>query len=294
MKTSSAKTKQKKKKASKAPYVFLLPFIVVYLATFLFPALYSLVLSFCKYKGYGTAKFVGFNNYKSLLNYSTMWKCLGNTLFYFIMSYIPTMLISFCLAVLVRSKTLKRFQRFYKPIIFMPQICAVVAASLIFQIIFGGDVGVINQLLGTKIPFLTDLKYMKWPVVALITWRGIGWYFIIFLAGLTTISEDVEEAALVDGATPFQKMIHVILPLMRPTFMLTSITYAIGSLKLYTEPNVLLSRTEAPLQVAPYINIVTTNVNGGNFGMASAAGWLLVILIIACTLLQLKFFGGED
>ena len=294
MKTSSAKTKQKKKKASKAPYVFLLPFIVVYLATFLFPALYSLVLSFYKYNGYGTAKFVGFNNYKSLLNYSTMWKCLGNTLFYFIMSYIPTMLISFCLAVLVRSKTLKRFQRFYKPIIFMPQICAVVAASLIFQIIFGGDVGVINQLLGTKIPFLTDLKYMKWPVVALITWRGIGWYFIIFLAGLTTISEDVEEAALVDGATPFQKMIHVILPLMRPTFMLTSITYAIGSLKLYTEPNVLLSRTEAPLQVAPYINIVTTNVNGGNFGMASAAGWLLVILIIACTLLQLKFFGGED
>ena len=294
MKTSSAKTKQKKKKASKAPYVFLLPFIVVYLATFLFPALYSLVLSFYKYKGYGTAKFVGFNNYKSLLNYSTMWKCLGNTLFYFIMSYIPTMLISFCLAVLVRSKTLKRFQRFYKPIIFMPQICAVVAASLIFQIIFGGDVGVINQLLGTKIPFLTDLKYMKWPVVALITWRGIGWYFIIFHAGLTTISEDVEEAALVDGATPFQKMIHVILPLMRPTFMLTSITYAIGSLKLYTEPNVLLSRTEAPLQVAPYINIVTTNVNGGNFGMASAAGWLLVILIIACTLLQLKFFGGED
>lgn len=294
MKTSSAKTKQKKKKASKAPYVFLLPFIVVYLATFLFPALYSLVLSFYKYKGYGTAKFVGFNNYKSLLNYSTMWKCLGNTLFYFIMSYIPTMLISFCLAVLVRSKTLKRFQRFYKPIIFMPQICAVVAASLIFQIIFGGDVGVINQLLGTKIPFLTDFKYMKWPVVALITWRGIGWYFIIFLAGLTTISEDVEEAALVDGATPFQKMIHVILPLMRPTFMLTSITYAIGSLKLYTEPNVLLSRTEAPLQVAPYINIVTTNVNGGNFGMASAAGWLLVILIIACTLLQLKFFGGED
>ena len=294
MNTSSAKTKQKKKKASKAPYVFLLPFIIVYLATFLFPALYSLVLSFYKYKGYGTAKFVGFNNYKSLLTYSTMWKCLGNTLFYFIMSYIPTMLISFCLAVLVRSKTLKRFQRFYKPIIFMPQICAVVAASLIFQIIFGGDVGVINQLLGTKIPFLTDLKYMKWPVVALITWRGIGWYFIIFLAGLTTISEDVEEAALVDGATPFQKMIHVILPLMRPTFMLTSITYAIGSLKLYTEPNVLLSRTEAPLQVAPYINIITTNVNGGNFGMASAAGWLLVILIIVCTLLQLKFFGGDD
>ena len=135
---------------------------------------------------------------------------------------------------------------------------------------------------------------MKWPVSALITWRGIGWYFVIFLAGLTNISEEVEEAAMVDGATPFQNLMKIIIPLMKPTFMLTSVTYAIGSLKLYTEPNVLLSRTEAPLQVAPYINIVTTNVNGGNFGMAAAAGWLLVLLILGCTLLQMKAFGGED
>ena len=288
------KISQQRKKRVLVPYLFLLPFIFLYIATFLYPALYSLILSFFKYKGYGEAKFIGLSNYTSLLTYRTMWVCLANTLFYFIASYIPTMLIAFLMAVLVRSKTLKRFQRFYKPIIFMPQICAVVAASLVFQIIFGGEVGVVNQVLETEIPFLTDLKYMKWPVVLLITWRGIGWYFIIFLAGLTTISEEVEEAALVDGATPFQKMIHIIIPLKKPTFMLTSITYAIGSLKLYTEPNILLSRTEAPLQVAPYINIVTSNVNGGNFGMASAAGWLLVLLILGCTLLQLKFFGGDD
>lgn len=285
---------KRKKKTQIAPYLFLMPFFLIYLSTFLFPALYSLVLSFYKYKGYGKAKFVGWSNYISLLNYSTMWRCLGNTMFYFIMSFIPTMLIAFLLAVVIRSKTLKRFQRIYKPIVFLPQICAVAASSLIFQIIFGGEVGVINQLFGTEIPFLTDTKYMKWPVVALITWRGIGWYFIIFLAGLTTVSEEVEEAALVDGASPFQKMIHIIIPLMKPTFMMTTITYAIGSLKLYTEPNVLLSRTEAPLQVAPFINIITTNVYGGNFGMASAAGWLLVVLILVFTLIQLKMFGGED
>lgn len=285
---------KRKKKTQIAPYLFLMPFFLIYLSTFLFPALYSLVLSFYKYKGYGKAKFVGWSNYISLLNYSTMWRCLGNTMFYFIMSFIPTMLIAFLLAVVIRSKTLKRFQRIYKPIVFLPQICAVAASSLIFQIIFGGEVGVINQLFGTEIPFLTDTKYMKWPVVGLITWRGIGWYFIIFLAGLTTVSEEVEEAALVDGASPFQKMIHIIIPLMKPTFMMTTITYAIGSLKLYTEPNVLLSRTEAPLQVAPFINIITTNVYGGNFGMASAAGWLLVVLILVFTLIQLKMFGGED
>lgn len=289
------KTKKSGKKWQAAPWLFLLPFILVYAGTFLYPAFYSLYLSFFKYKGYGEAKFIGISNYKNLLTYRTMWVCLGNTLFYFIASYIPTMLISFLLAVMVRSKTLKRFQRIYKPIIFLPQICAVVASSLLFQIIFGGQVGVINQLLGTQIPFLSDLHYMKWPVVVLITWRGVGWYFVIFLAGLTNISEEVEEAALVDGANAFQNLTNIIIPLMKPSFMLTSITYAIGSLKLYSEPNVLLGgKSEAPLQVAPYVNIVTTNVNSGNFGMAAAAGWLLVLLILVCTLLQMKVFGGED
>ena len=286
---------KKKKKSDATPYLFLLPFIIVFIATFLYPALYSLVLSFYKYKGYGEAKFLGLDNYSRLLTYRTMWVCLKNTFLYFILSYIPTMLLSFILAVLVRSKSLKRYQRIYKPMIFIPQICASVAASLLFQIIFGGEVGVINQMFHTSIPFLTNVAYMKIPVVALITWRGIGWYFIIFLAGLTTVGEEVEEAALVDGATPIQKLFHITIPLMKPTFMLTSITYLIGSLKLYTEPNVLLGgKAEATLQVAPYINIVTSNVNSGNFGMASAAGWFLVVIIMVLTVVQFKFFGGDE
>lgn len=274
--------------------MFLLPFIIIYVVTFLFPAGYSLILSFYKYKGYGTATFVGLANYKSLLTYRTMWKCLQNTLFYFVFSFVPTMIIAFLLAVTMRSRTVKRFQSFYKPIIFMPQMCAVVASALVFKLIFAGDVGVINQLLGTDIPFLTNVKYEKWPVVALITWRGIGWYFIIFLAGLTTISEDVEEAAIVDGAGPLQRLRYMFIPLMKPTFMLTFITYAIGALKLYTEPNTLLSNNEVTLSLAPYINIITTNVYGGNFGMASAAGWFLVVIILAITLIQMKLLGGED
>ncbi len=284
----------KKKKVKLTPYIFLLPFILMFCATFLYPAAYSLVLSFYKYKGYGEAKFVGIQNFKNLLTYRTMWVCLGNTAVYFIGSFIPTMLISFLLAVLIRSKSLRNYQRFYKPIVFLPQICSVVAAALIFKIIFGGDVGVINQIFHTKVDWLGNIQNMRLPVICLIAWRGIGWYFIIFLAGLTTVGEEIEEASLVDGATPFQRLRFITIPLMKPTFMLTSITYLIGSLKLYTEPNVLLSRTEAPLQVAPYVNLVTTNVNSGNFGMAAAAGWFLVVIIMGLTIVELRMFGGDE
>lgn len=282
-------------KKSMVPYGFLFPFLLVYGFFFLYPAAYSLVLSFYKYGGYGGAKWVGLQNYINLFKYKTMWNCLGNTVFYFVFSFIPTMVISFLLANLVRSKCARRFQRIYKPLIFLPQICAVVASSLCFKIIFGERVGVINQLLGSSIPFLSDTGIMRWTVVILLSWRGIGWYFIIFLSGLTNISEEVLEAASIDGASAWQNMRYNIIPMMKPTFLVAFVTNAIGSFKIYTEPNLLLSQNYDPsMKVAPYINLVVNSMSGGQFGMASAEGWLLVLIILILTLIQLKILGGED
>jgi ABC-type sugar transport system permease subunit len=137
------------------------------------------------------------------------------------------------------------------------------------------------------------MNLMKWPIIALMVWRQTGWYFIIFLSGLTTISDEITEASTIDGATAFQNLIHITIPMMKPIFMLAFVTYGIGSLKLFTEPNLVLSTTEAPLQVAPFLNIVTTNITGGVFGMASAAGWFLVLIILALTLIQLRLFREE-
>jgi len=164
----------------------------------------------------------------------------------------------------------------------------------VFQVIFGSQVGVINQLLGTKIPFMGDTKLMKIPVVTMITWRQIGWYFIIFLSGLTTISDEILEASKVDGANSVQNLFYIMIPVMKPIFKLAFITYAIGALKLYTEPNLILSNDEAPLTVAPYVNLITSNISGGVFGMASAAGWILVALIMILTLIQMGLFREEE
>lgn len=277
------------------PYLFILPFLVSYVLFFLYPAGYSLVLSFFLYKGYGDAQFLGFGNYKNLLTYQTLWMCLGNTFFYFIFSFIPTMFFSFTLALLVRSKAIRRVQSFYKPIIFLPQVCAVVATSLCFKIIFGERVGVFSQILNRSIPFLSDTTLMRWVVVILIAWRGIGWFFIIFLSGLTTISEEINEAATIDGAGAFSTLIHITVPMMKPTFMLAFITNAIGSLKIYTEPNLLLALNyDPPMQVAPYVNLIINSMSAGQFGMASAAGWILVVVILAMTLIQMKAFQGEN
>ena len=82
---------------------------------------------------------------------------------------------------------------------------------------------------------------------------------------------------------------------MRPTFMVAFITNAIGSFKIYTEPNLLLAQNyDPPMKVAPYINLIINSMSGGQFGMAAAAGWSLVLIILLLTLLQLKFLGGGN
>lgn len=287
-------TKMNSMREKAVPYLFLLPFLISFAVFFLYPVGYSFMLSLMKYKGYGTMRFVGLQNYEKLFQYRTMWNCLLNTLQYFFFSFVPVMIIAFMLAVLVRSKAISRYQKIYKPLIFLPQVCAVVASALVFQVIFGSQVGVINQLLGTKIPFMGDTKLMKIPVVTMITWRQIGWYFIIFLSGLTTISDEILEASKVDGANSVQNLFYIMIPVMKPIFKLAFITYAIGALKLYTEPNLILSNDEAPLTVAPYVNLITSNISGGVFGMASAAGWILVALIMILTLIQMGLFREED
>ena len=279
-----------KKRIELAPYLFILPFLLSFLAFFLMPVVYSFVISLMKYKGYGNMRYVGFDNYQRLLTYNAMWKSLLNTLEYFVCGLIPVMIVAFLLAVLVRSRPIARYQKIYKPLIFLPQVCAVVASALVFKVIFGTNVGAINQVLGTSINFLGDTKLMKIPVVVMIIWRATGWYFIIFLSGLTTISDDITEAAKIDGANAVQTLFRVTIPVMKPIFKLTFITYAIGAFKLYTEPNLILAKEEAPLAVAPFVNMITTNINSGALGMACAAGWILVVIIMLLTLAQMRMF----
>ncbi len=289
------KRNQKRWQDSLAPYLFIAPFIISFLALFLGPALYSLILSFFRYKGYGTATFIGLANYQTTLDYHVFWTMLSNTLFYWLAHVVPLMLIAFLLATLVRSKLVKA-KSFFKPLIFLPNIVAVVAISLIFQNFFGTQYGVINTLLGTHIPWLQDYTLAKGVVVVMLVWRNVGFWFVVFLAGLTSINPEIEEAARVDGANTWQQLIHVTIPLMRNIFLFAIVIDAIGSFQLFTEPNVLMGRSGslAPVETAPLLNLLVTNLRSGNFGQASAVGWILFILIGAASFVQFRLFRDNS
>ena len=262
---------------------------------FVFPAGYSLVLSFFKYKGYGKATFVGLNNYHSLLHYSAFWKAIGNTLFYFLVHLLPVMGFAFLFAVLLQSERIGKIRSVFKPILFLPQVVPVMASVLTFRVIFSTYTGAINQVFGLTVSWLDDPNIMRWTVVAYSVWRSTGWFMIIYLAGLTTINPSLYEAAILDGATSAQRIFYITIPMMRSIFLFAFIMDAISSFKVYTEVNVLLAGVgNAPTHAAPIMNLVTTNMKNGNFGMSSAAGWLLFLMILVISLVELLLMREKE
>lgn len=260
---------------------------------FLGPALYSLVLSFYRYRGYGTATFVGLDNYGTVLNYHVFWTELENTVIYWLGHMIPLLAVAYLLAVLVQSKTV-RAKSFFKPVIFLPQVVAPVAAALIFQDVFTERAGLINTLLHVQIPWLQDMGLVHVAVIILLIWRGTGWWFVVFLAGLTSINAEVYEAATVDGASAWQRLIHITTPLMRNTFLFAVVIDTISSFRLFTEPNVLVSAAAGGLAqppMAPILNLLVSYLQGAQFGPAASTGWIMFLLLALVSWMQFRAFN---
>jgi len=282
-------------RAGIAPYLFIAPFLVFFSVMFLGPALYSLFLSFTHYRGFGTPRWVGLDNYAVILNYDVFWRLLRNSAFYWIAHSIPMMLIAFLLAILVHSKVAP-WLRWFKAIIFLPQMLATVAAALLFQNIFGTRYGVLDSILGIQIPWLTDSTLAPWTVVVVLVWRDTGYWFIIFLAGLTTINPEINDAARIDGASGLQRLVRITLPLMRPTLIFAILVDAIVTFRLFAEPNVLAGRpgTLAPDAIAPVLNLIVQNIRGGQFGLAAAIGWLLFLVIACVSFIMFRVMRQRD
>lgn len=293
--TLPRETARSKRHEKMVPYLFIAPFLISFAVFFVFPAGYSLVLSFFKYKGYGKATFVWLNNYHSLLHYSAFWKAIGNTLFYFLVHLLPVMGFAFLFAVLLQSERIGKIRNVFKPILFLPQVVPVMASVLTFRVIFSTYTGAINQVFGLTVSWLDDPNIMRWTVVAYSVWRSTGWFMIIYLAGLTTINPSLYEAAILDGATSAQRIFYITIPMMRSIFLFAFIMDAISSFKVYTEVNVLLAGVgNAPTHAAPIMNLVTTNMKNGNFGMSSAAGWLLFLMILVISLVELLLMREKE
>ena len=180
-------------------------------------------------------RFVWFDNFRRLLVDPYFWKALGNSLTYLIV--VPFIqLAAIFLAVLVDQPF--RGRNFFRTAFYIPVITSVVVIGITWRWVFRSD-GLANFLLGLvglgPIPFLTDPRFALFSIMFVTVWQGLGYYMILYLAGLQTINPELEEAARLDGAGPWEIFWHITIPMLKPTVALCSIISCISALKVFGE-----------------------------------------------------------
>lgn len=269
------------------PYLFIAPFLIFFLTFFLYPALKSMYISFTSYKGYGEARWVGWKNYHAILNYDVFKIELRNVLIYWLLHVGVMMAASLSMALIVSSSRFPRLTKL-KIIPFLPRVVAPTVAALIFRAVFSSH-GLFNSIFKTNIPWLENDILTMVVVAFILVWRDFGYWFVVFVAGMTSINPEIIDASYVDGASPLQRVFWVILPLMKNIIKFALIIDGISTLRLFSIPNIIVGQpgAMAPTSIGPIMNLLVQNIQQGNFGRSSAVGWLLFIVIGVLTIIQM-------
>ena len=269
--------------------LFCLPWLVGLSVFMVYPMGSALYYSFCDYSVLLPPVGVGLENYAELLADNLFWKSLGNTLYYAAGAVGLGLLTSLTLALLLNCRV--KGQAFYRTIFFLPSLMPVVAASLLWLWMYKGDGGIINTMLdslGIEGPaWLANPAFAKPALILMAAW-GAGHAMVIFLAGLQDIPAQLHEAAYVDGATWWDRLIHITLPMITPVIYFNLIMGIIGSLQVFTQAFIMTDASGAPERSLLFYVLRLHNLafEDLRMGYASAMAWILFVIILALTLLM--------
>jgi ABC-type sugar transport system permease subunit len=243
----------------------------------------------------GPLVFIGFENYRLLLEDKVFWQAMLNGVILFFM-YVPIQtFLAIVLAVILNSKRVKGF-RIFRTVIFMPFISSMVAAGFVFQLLFSSRNGLFNAVLAVihipAIPWLDSVWGARVALCALVVWAWLGWNMVIILAGLQTVPAELNDAALVDGATPIQAFFKITIPLLRPVILFCVVTSTIGSFNFFGELMSLFRTTGGvgPMNatITPLLAVFGQAFRNFRFGYASSQAYVYFALIFIVTLFQLR------
>lgn len=284
-------------------YVYIAPFFILFTVFNLFPMIYGFFLSFFRWDGLSAMHFIKLDNYINLLGDALFWKALRNTLFIGLIAHIPILLGGLTLAYVLNSKLVKG-QNIFKTIYFMPMVTSSVAITIIFQNLFGYNYGLINWFLGlfgeTPVNWLGgDGSLIKVAVIVMFAWKWIGWNMVIYLAGMQGISNDIYEAAQIDGAKHTQIVFRILIPLLKPIILFTLIQSTIGMFNLFTEPFVLTGSSwnggtnNGGLTLMMYL-LNKAPQGGTAYGYASAVAYVITIMIVLISITLNRTMTDRD
>ena len=269
-----------------AGIVFILPALLGTLIFIIIPVICSFGLSFAKWDLLNPIEFVGLKNYIDIFHEPLFYKILVNTFVFAISTSIFGVIIPLVLAAILNSKI--RGSEFYKTAYFLPFITPMIVIGVVWEWIFDPNIGLLNQILHLHINWLYDTNFAMPALIIVSVWKLIGYNMVIFLSGLSGISQSMFEAAKIDGANVFQTFKNITVPLLSPTIFFVVIITAISSFQIFDL--IYLMTDGGPLDSTNVLvyAIYKNAFEYFNIGKASAMAYVLFVIILVLTLMQWK------
>lgn len=280
-----------------APYVFVLPFILIFLIFWFYPLVNSFVMSFQDRMLGQDPKWIGEANYSKLLTDKVFLTAIQNSVVYMLGTLVLLIPFPMLFAVMINSK-LMMGREFFKSSFFLPALTSVAVAGTIFRLTFGEMEGsLMNSFLGLfgvePIKFLKDGEWSMAALLILACWRWTGVNMLYYLSGLKSIDNEYYEAASIDGASAWQKFRTITMPLLKPTTVYVTTISVYAGLAMFTESLMMFNGNNSPKNIGLTIvgYLYRQGIEQNKLGYAAAVGIVLLVIAMVINLTQLKFSG---
>ena len=291
-----------RKGSRKTAFIYLAPAMIVIIVFLYLPIILNFMNSLYKWGAMSTeVKWVGFKYYKQLVEDDTIRVALKNNLVFVITSVVCQIGVSLVISAVLESKFLRRWQSFFRTIYFIPSLLMITVTGITFKMLYSPTIGLLNPVLElfgvntSNVDILGSAKTAIWGVAAASQWQFIGYTVVLFVVAMQSISDDIYEAAEIDGASGIQRFFRITVPLMKNTIMINMIIIITGAVRVYDEVYVMTNGGpgRATQTLATYLYQV--GFKNDQMGYASAIAFFVFIITFILGLFQMKGYDlGVD
>lgn len=292
-------------------WLFALPHLILFATFVLGPVIYGFYISLHRWHVLSKAHpLVGFSNYSAALSDDIFWIALRNTI-YFVLLVVPAgNVVSLALALGLSS--IKRFKTFYTVAFYLPVVISIAVVAVLWRWLYNTEIGLLNMYLAASInglrglglpiaayqpiPWLSNPSWVMPSIALMSVWWGSGGNMVLYLAGLNNIPDDYYEAALIDGANPWQRFRNVTWPLLKPTTLFCLVFSVLGAFQIFGQTYVLFAPGSGParsgLTLALYM--YQQGFSQYEIGYGAAIAYLLFAIVLILTVIQFQLLSGSE
>jgi multiple sugar transport system permease protein len=290
------KTTRKALNRNLIAFSFVIPCLLGFTLFYLIPTVRGLTYSFTDWNLFNKARFIGLRNYSTLFHDRDFWTAMKVTAFYVLLNIPLQTVLAMCIAIVMDKAAGK--SGLIQELLLTPWIMSNVVAALLWLWMLDSSIGIVNSLLVSiglgNVGFLTSTKWALPSIAGINIWRHMGYTGLLVFAGLQGVPEEIEEAAVIDGAGSVRKFFSVILPYIRPVMAFVIVTTVIGSFQIYDTIAVTTKGGPVTATYVVYLFIYKNGFEAYKMGYVSAAAMVLFIILVGISMVQMKLMNADE